>query len=212
MTDTSQGYDPWLYPLHWGDTLANHEWMPLYLNRLLESKFVSYACAKGQRAEAFTAMLLWCESMKQNPAGTLPDDDIDLARMAGFGPDVDGWLAVREGALYGWRHVIITDAPPNAEARFGHETIAGIVFDMHKRKRGRDQARDAAKVAVQKSRVRKKLRELHMNRQAESDFVVDAASRWLRDNDLYITDDNVRAAVEAAAGVPRVVAFGGEMN
>lgn len=210
MNDELIQSEYWLYPLAWGDKLANHEWMPLYVHQLLQSRFVAYACAKGQRAEAFTAILLWCESMKQNPAGTLPDDDVELAHLAGFGADVEGWRAVREGALYGWEHVGITDQPSNAQPRFGHTTVAKIAFDMFKRKRGRDQSREASKLAVHKSRVRAKLKAMKMTRQAESDFVVNSAAEWLRDHDLYITDDNVRAAIEAAAGVPRVVAFGGE--
>lgn len=197
-----------VYPLQWGDTLSNHDWMPLHINRLLSSKFVAYVCAENRRDEGFTAMLLWFESMKSDPAGALPDDDVQLAQMARFGGDVEAWRRVRAGALYGWRPVQVDGEKAVAGPMLGHPVVAEVANDMFRRKRGRDQSRKAQQVAVQRSRVRAKLKAMKQERLAEADHVVFAVADWLANANLYITDDNVRAALEDVAQVPRVVSFG----
>lgn len=54
-------------------------------------------------AEARCAAIeLWWESRQQVPAGSLPDDDIALTRLAGYGRDIASWRAIRPDALYGW--------------------------------------------------------------------------------------------------------------
>lgn len=53
-------------------------------------------------AGAFFAVTLWCVSWHQVPAGSLPSNDIALARLAGFGRDLAGWARVSETALRGY--------------------------------------------------------------------------------------------------------------
>ncbi|TQS73306.1 DUF1376 domain-containing protein [Rhodobacteraceae bacterium] len=198
----------WAYPLEWGATLSNHDWMPLLVNKLLSSKFVAKVCAEDRRADLGTALILWSESLKQNPAGTLPDDDVELARLAGYGPDLAGWRAARDGALYGWRPCEIDGerfGSGGDDCRLGHPVIADICMDMYKRKRGRDQSRETANLNTLKSRVRTKLRSIKQTRMAENGQIVDGVAIWLRDGGHYCTDDNVRAALEALQGVPKVV-------
>lgn len=197
----------WFYPLRRGDTLSNHDWIPLHLNRLLTSDFVAYACAENRRGDIGTALILWSESFKQDPAGTLPDDDVQLAQIARFGADVASWRDVRAGALHGWRPTIVEGFENGAEMpRLGHPLIASIAHDMHKRKCGRDQAREAGRMATVRNRVKKKLAVLGFRKAvAESDQVVATVAAWLDQNGLYVTDDNVRAAMETAVGIPRVV-------
>jgi hypothetical protein len=48
------------------------------------------------------AVLLWAAAWHQVPAGSLPDDDIELTHLAGFGRLVQEWRKVRDGALYGF--------------------------------------------------------------------------------------------------------------
>ncbi|ABN78406.1 hypothetical protein [Cereibacter sphaeroides] len=198
----------WEYPLAFGETLSSHDWVPLYTNRLLTSRFVARALAEGRRADIGTALILWAEAFRQDPAGTLPDDDLELARLAGFGADLDGWRAARAGALYGWRETHIAnqeDARDNP--RLGHPMIAGIARDMYRRKRGRDQARTEGAKAMARTRVRRKLIEINCTRAADSADVVALIAEWLIQRDLYITSDNVRAAFEATRGGPKVVTF-----
>lgn len=199
--------ETWWYPLKWGDTLSNHEWMPLYVHRLLTSDFVAYACVEGRRADLGTALILWCESLRQNPAGTLPDDDVQLAQLARFGPDLAAWKAARDGALHGWESVIVDDAPVHGAARLGHRVIAPVVEDMFRRKQGRDQSRAAARLATIRTRVKVKMREVGFpKRVIENKHVVSAIADWLDRHGLYVTAENVSAGADAAAGVPRSVA------
>jgi hypothetical protein len=195
----------WAYPLQWGDTLSSHDWFPMFSKRFLASDFVAYACAENRRADIGTAVILWNAAFDQDPAGTLPDDDVALARLAGYGADIASWRAQREGVLYGWRPVHVDGEVRRNAPRLGHPTIAEICRDMFKRKRGREQGREAAQLAVRKSRLRKVMRSIGSARLAENDQVVESAARWLSESSLYCTEDNVRAALEVAAGIPKVV-------
>ena len=199
----------WAYPLRQGDRLQSYEWMPLYTDRLLSSRFVAKAIFAGRREDIGTALLLWSASMKQDPAGTLPDDDVELAQLARFGADVDAWREAREVSLYGWRPVHIDDAPEGAAPRLGHPLIADIARDQFSRKRGRERGREVAAFATMKSRVRTKLREVKQGRIADNDFAVEQIATWLRDNDLYVTAENVRVAMDDVMGGPKVVAMAG---
>lgn len=205
----SQTSEFWAYPLRHGDRLPGYEWMPLYTERLLSSRFVSTAIFAGRREDIGTALLLWSASMKQDPAGTLPDDDIELAQFARFGADVDAWREARAVALYGWRPVHIDDAPEGAAPRLGHPMIAEIARDQFTRRRGRERGREVAAFAMMKSRVRTKLREIHHAKVAENEFAVEQIAGWLRDNDLYVTAENVRVAMDDVIGGPKVVAMAG---
>ena len=196
----------WVYRLRWGDTITNYEWMPFHIDRFLDSSMLAEALFEGRRGEVLTAIMLWCKAMKQDPAGTLPDDDVQLAQMAGYGKDVAAWRAVRAGALRGWQPVEIEGERPRARApRLGHPFIEPLAVKAMGRKLGRQQSREATDLAVRRSRVKAKLRALGNGRMAESANVVDSVTAWLYQHELYITEDNVRAATEACAGVPRLV-------
>lgn len=200
----------WAYPLRHGDRLPNFDWMPLYGEQLLSSRFVAKAIQADRRQDIGTALLLWCAAMKQNPAGTLPDDDVELARLAGFGADLEGWIEARGGlALYGWRSTHIDEAPIGAVARLGHPLLSEIAEAQFRRKRGRERSREVAQQGMQKSRIRAKLREIKHAKMADNSQAVDQIAEWLRDNELYITADNVRVAAEEIMGSLRVVHMAG---
>jgi Protein of unknown function (DUF1376) len=78
--------------------LTDFGFMPLDVRRLRDSKLA--ASVDGEQFRC--AVLLWCASWHQLPAGSLPDDDIELANLAGFGRMVPQWKKIRNGALYGW--------------------------------------------------------------------------------------------------------------
>jgi hypothetical protein len=78
--------------------LTDFAFMPMEVRRVRDSRFA--ATATGE--EFMAGMLLWCASWHQIPAGSLPDDDIQLANLAGFGRVVKVFRKIRKGALYGW--------------------------------------------------------------------------------------------------------------
>ena len=161
MTDSP---DLWLWPLQYGDTLSNHDWFEFHLHRFLTSRLVSHTIRAGRREDIATAVILWAECIRQDPAGTLPDDDVELAALARFATDLDAWRLARKWALHGWRPVVIgeaADAGRGEEPRLGHPFMAPIIARMHRRASSRAQGRDAARLAVNRSRVKKKLVDMH---------------------------------------------------
>jgi hypothetical protein len=78
--------------------LRDFAYMPLDVVRLRDSEIVSHASGEGFRC----AVLLWCVSWHQTPAGSLPNDDKALASYVGYGRTPKEWKKVREEALHGW--------------------------------------------------------------------------------------------------------------
>lgn len=78
--------------------LRDFLFMPLDVARLRDSKGVTILTGDEFRC----SVLLWCAAWHQVPAASLPDDDIELAQIAGFGRVIRAWKKVREGALRGW--------------------------------------------------------------------------------------------------------------
>lgn len=75
--------------------LSDFQYMELDVRLLRDSKF-----AAEVEPEAFRAgVLLWCAAWHQIPAGSLPDNDVELSNLAGFGRVVKEWKKVREQAL-----------------------------------------------------------------------------------------------------------------
>ncbi|MDI2595002.1 DnaT-like ssDNA-binding domain-containing protein [Pseudomonas sp. 681] len=78
--------------------LRGMPFMPLDVNRLRDSDLAIEATGEEFRA----AVMLWCASWNQVPAGSLPNSDTALAAYAGFGRDIKGWKKVKDGALRGF--------------------------------------------------------------------------------------------------------------
>lgn len=92
--------------------LRDFPYMPLDVVRLRDSRLVSHTTGEGFRC----AVLLWCVAWHQVPAGSLPDDDLQLAQYAGFGRVVKEWKKLRAEALHGW---VLCD-----DGRWYHPTVA----------------------------------------------------------------------------------------
>lgn len=200
--------DFWAYPLCWGQTLVAQDWIEQHFHKFLSSRFVALMLAEGRRDVIGTAVILWNESYRQDPAGTLPDDDVELARLAGYGADVAGWRDVRRLALYGWMPVHIhgemMGRPPR---RLGHPFIAGIAKRSWDRKSGRAAGREAARLSNAKNRVKRKLVEIRREALSRNDEAVRMIALWLEESQMFITRENVTTALQECLGVPRVVAF-----
>lgn len=111
--------------------LTDFQYMELDVRRLRDSKFAS-----TPKAEAFRAgVLLWCAAWHQVPASSLPDDDVELASLAGYGRmafSVREWKKVRVEALNGFvkcsdgrlYHTVIAEKANSAllsRERFGYK-------------------------------------------------------------------------------------------
>jgi hypothetical protein len=78
--------------------LRGFAYMPLDVVRLRDSEAAVLCSGDEFRA----AVLLWCAAWHQVPAASLPNEDRLLANLAGYGRDMKGWKAVRNGALRGF--------------------------------------------------------------------------------------------------------------
>lgn len=92
--------------------LRDFPFMLLDVKRLRDSDM-----ALTESPEAcWAAVLLWCASWHQVPAGSLPDDDRVLANLAGYGRVVKEWRKHKAGALHGWVKC--------SDDRLYHKTVA----------------------------------------------------------------------------------------
>ena len=80
--------------------LRGYDFMPLFGNRLFNSHL--YRKAIRDPRAGLAAIKLWWVAWQQCPAGSLPDDDDDLAMLADFGLDTKAWAKVRDLALHGF--------------------------------------------------------------------------------------------------------------
>lgn len=105
--------------------LRDFAFMPLDVQRLRDSDLAS-----DETPEAcWAAVLLWCASWHQVPAGSIPDSDEWQAKHAGYkaqGRIAPAWRKVKTGALRGW--VACTDG------RLYHPVIAEKAVDAWRSK------------------------------------------------------------------------------
>lgn len=193
--------DMGLYPLRFGDTLSSNEWVELHFHNLLSSRFVALCLHSDRRDIIGTALLLWSECYRQDPAGTLPTDDIELAQLARYGTDIAAWQADKELALYGWGRCQV-DGDDELIERLSHRTITDIATRSFRRKAGRARSRNAGYEAVIRSRVKKMLVKSGHSRMSEAGEVVSQIAKWLIEAGLHVTENNVREGAALVTGQP----------
>jgi hypothetical protein len=110
--------------------LRDFAFFPLDITRLFNSRFHAIASDAEWRA----GVTLWLKSYHQVPAGSLPSDDIELARLAEFGKNLKNFLKIKQVALHGWIEC--------ADGRLYHRTVAEKVNEAWTRKQ---QQRDGAR-------------------------------------------------------------------
>ena len=78
--------------------LRDFAFVPIDVVRLFQSRFHAVSSDAAWRA----GVTLWLKSWHQVPAATLPNDDIELTRLAELGRDVATWRELKAEALHGW--------------------------------------------------------------------------------------------------------------
>lgn len=185
-----------LYPLKQGETLTQHDWVEMQHVKLLGSGW--RAAMNRVPAAGYFGFILWMESMRQDPAGTLPDDDDQLAMLAGFGRDVEGWRAMRaDGALYGWGPCLVEDdARDVPRRRLSHRTVEEIACRGVGRLRKRQAGQSDGTRRVRVSRLRKHFGALHVSRALHDDEAFcDHVLAWLDGRSLSASRVNVEACL-----------------
>lgn len=122
--------------------LTDFPYFQLDVRRLRDSRLAASVSGEEFRC----AVLLWCAAWHQIPAASLPDDDIELAQLAGFGRAINEWRKYREGALYGFVRC--------ADGRFYHPTIAEKACDAWNEKQAHRYRRECDR--TRKENIRRK--------------------------------------------------------
>lgn len=107
--------------------LRDFPFLPVDIARLFNSEFH----ARSNDTEWRAGVTLWLKSFHQVPAGSIPDDDIQLARLAELGRDTKTWKKIKGMALHGWvkcsdgrlYHPVVAEKA--AEALAGKKTQRG---------------------------------------------------------------------------------------
>lgn len=115
--------DGLLPPIPADADLRDFPYTPIFRARLFGSSFH----ARATDAEWRAGVTLWLKSWDQVPAGSLPDDDIDLCRLAELGRDLKTWRKIRAGAMHGWHKC--------DDGRLYHAVVAESVLDAYDKRR-----------------------------------------------------------------------------
>lgn len=110
-------------PIPPGAELTDFPYTPIFRARLFGSRFHARVTDSEWRA----GVTLWMKSWDQIPAGSLPDDDIDLCRLAELGRDLRQWARLKVGALHGWYKC--------SDGLLYHDTVAEGINEALGRKR-----------------------------------------------------------------------------
>lgn len=121
--------------------LRDFPYTPIFRARLFGSSFH----ARATDAEWRAGVTLWMKSWDQVPAGSLPDDDIDLCRLAELGRDMKAWKKIRSGALHGWFKC--------QGGRLYHKVVAEGVNEALDRKRQQREKTTKARLAALQKRL-----------------------------------------------------------
>jgi hypothetical protein len=128
--------------------LRDFAFMPLHVRRLRDSRLV----ATRKAEEALAAILLWSASWHQVPSASIPDDDFELAQLAGYGRAAREFKRIRDGALHGFVKC--------SDGRFYHPVVAEQAAEAWNRKLDMEWRRAC-------DRIRKENKDLKEKGQAE---------------------------------------------
>lgn len=202
-----------LYPLAEGDVLTAQHWVEMRHHAVLGSRWRAVMTATPEAG--FFGFLLWMEAMRQDPAGTLPDNDEELCHLAGLGCDLVRWRALRAGPhggpLYGWEPCLVErpdGAPPLR--RLQHRVVGEIATRAFGRLRKHAEERGEATRRNRISRLRRHCAAIGVRRTTlQSEVFCDRVLAALDAAKLPVSLANVRRAVEqiSSAETAEVIDF-----
>lgn len=130
--------------------LSDFHYMPLDVQRLRDSDLASECSPEA----CWAAVLLWCASWHQVPAGSIPDSELWQAKQAGYaarGKVDKGWTDVKKDALRNWVKC--------ADGRLYHPVVAEKAltawkekFAQRARTKAATEAREAKRRAANEAR------------------------------------------------------------
>lgn len=161
--------------------LRGYEHMKLFGHKLFKSTLYTKGL-RNHRALIAAIKLMWEAWQSQVPAGSLPDDDDELALLADFGIDVEGWQAAKELALHGWIKC--------SDGRLYHPLLAEDAIHSYEGRR-RDRERKRAQRAAKKRKADGDIH--HLSETCPPDI----RSESERERDIYQSKDWPTASPQA---------------
>lgn len=123
-----------------GCNLQDFPHTPILRSRLFGSSFH----ARSSDSEWRAGVTLWLKAWEQIPAGSLPDDDIELCRLAELARDLKTWKKLKAGAMRGW---VLCD-----DGRLYHPVVAEVVLTaLNAKAAQRDKTLKARIASLQKA-------------------------------------------------------------
>lgn len=123
--------------------LTGYDWMALLGHRLFKSQFYRQAIQRDPRG-GLAGIKLWWEAMLQVPAGSLPNDEDELAFLADFGTDLKAWRKHRPVAMRGWTLC--------SDGRWYHSVVAEQALKAWNQRLQRSQEREGWRERKQRQR------------------------------------------------------------
>jgi hypothetical protein len=187
--------DAAVYPLPAGAMVGSLEHFPFWGHRFAGSRLRLTASNEAIGA----ALCLWVGALStQAPAGTLPQDDAQIAVMANYARDPAGFRAVREDVLRGWAAVrVLGEGGEDHGLRLAHPVVTEVAVYLWglRSKVVAKRAQDGRRQKL--GRLRQTIREVGSSRAAENADTVAWVEQWLRARGLPQTKVDVRAALIA---------------
>lgn len=125
-------------------TMGGNDWFPLHFQRLRKSRWWRKA---SDLARARNVML-WGEAYAGTPAGSLPDDDDELAEAAGFGMDAETFRLHKAEIMEPWTLC--------SDGHWYHPTLCEVILDTWSTKSAKRKA-EAERKAAQRAKLREKV-------------------------------------------------------
>ena len=196
--------------------LRDYGFYPIDINRLFGSEFHAVTDDAAWRA----GLTLWLKSYHQVPAGSIPDDDVALTRLAELGRDIKSWKKIREMSLRGW--VACTDG------RLYHPVVAekaleGWIGKLGQRKASAAGVSKRKNIAFDGSSFDKAMADaaqslrsinphssvlIRLHRQAETGPAIGATDGTTDGPAIGATDDATRGCTGARPSKERVIVKG----
>jgi len=169
--------------------LRDFKFIPIDIVRLFNSEFHARSDDAAWRA----GMTIWMKSFHQVPAGSIPDDDVALARLAELGRDVRSWKKIREAALYRWVKC--------SDGRFYHPVVVEKVLEAWQGKKNQRVRTSKARLQAMLARLSKAadmIEIIHLESNLKT--LLDELSRSMPQAEHILLERSVTESVAASKG------------
>lgn len=163
------------YPLPREFRMPTHYYIAWWHNRWLNSTLHLTSTYEVQGV----ALALFCIAQNQSPIGTLPEDEVLLARLLRL--DVGRWrdlCRMEISPLHGWYRVRC-----GGEVRLAHPVVLEVIEDARDRREARELSKDERAQQRRVQRLRQQLVDYGIDERMASDTLLrEELNEWLEQN------------------------------